>query len=599
MCGIVAFFSYKQLAPPVEVNTLTAIRSAMYPRGPDGKGLWISDDRCVGFGHRRLSIIDLTNAATQPMASADGRLIIVFNGEIYNYRNLRKHLESKGYSFYTHSDTEALLYLYADKGHDMMHDLRGMYAFAIWDKTNQGLFIARDPFGIKPLYYADDGNTLWVASQVKALLKSKHIDTRPEPAGHVGFFLWGHVPEPYTLYKGIRALPAGTSLWIDNTGHRHLQEFCNICDILANVKDASEHGKTKTDQEYLRNALMESVKYHLVADVPVGVFLSSGLDSATLTALASERQGDQLQTVSLGFTEYQKTSEDEIPLAEVVARRFGTEHATIWITKKDFKLELKSLLQAMDQPTVDGVNTYFVSRAAAQKGLKVALSGLGGDELFGGYESFHQIPRMVRILSPWTALPYLGRAFRLCSAPFLKRLTSPKYAALFEYGGNYGGAYLLRRGLYMPWELPEVLDQDLIREGWQALEPLVRLNETVLGLKTSRSKVSSLEMVWYMRNQLLRDADWAGMAHSLEIRLPFVDIELLRAIAPLLSQKNPPDKRDMALTPANSLPVEILTRRKTSFSVPVQEWLRDLRAHNGNDRGLRGWAKEIYKIFRQ
>jgi asparagine synthase (glutamine-hydrolysing) len=251
----------------------------------------------------------------------------------------------------------------------------------------------------------------------------------------------------------------------------------------------------------------------------------------------------------------------------------------------------------MDQPTIDGVNTYFVAKAAAAAGLKVALSGLGGDELLGGYPSFGEIPRLAGALAWAAKFPRLGRTFRIISAPVLKHFTSPKYAGLLEYGGTYPGAYLLRRGLFMPWELPEVMDPDLAREGWRELQSLARLAETVRGMKGAHFQVSALEMTWYMRHQLLRDSDWAGMAHSLEIRVPLVDLELLRRVAPLLSQRPRPTKLDMARSPDQPMPEEVLNRGKSGFYIPVPQWLAQTGEHQdlSRHRGLRGWAQLVYR----
>jgi asparagine synthase (glutamine-hydrolysing) len=591
MCGIAGTFNYAPGVAPVDREELRRMRDHMTLRGPDGSGEWFSQDRAVGLGHRRLSIIDLSANGAQPMVSRDGKYAVTFNGEIYNFQKLRKQLEEAGDVFRSHSDTEVLLHLYRRNGEKMVEQLRGMYAFAIWDSERRSLFLARDPFGIKPLYFADDGKTFRFASQVKALLASEAIDTRPEPAGHVGFFLWGHIPEPFTLYSGIRSLPAGTWMRVEQTG-RTTRSYCAISATLGTAEAEAARNGHAISREELKALLEDSVRHHLVADVPVGVFLSAGLDSTTLTSLAAEA-GGQMQTVTLGFEEYRGGHNDEVPLAERVAREQGTRQKTVWVTRGDFRQERDALFAAMDQPTIDGVNSYFVSRAARQAGLKVALSGLGGDEIFGGYDSFDQVPKAVRRLAPFNAVPALGRAFTYVTAPLLKRFTSPKYAGLLEYGGSISGAYLLRRGMFMPWELPALLDPDLARAGWDGLQTLAGLDETTAGIRGERLKVSALELSWYMRNQLLRDTDWASMAHSLEVRVPLVDVELLRRLGPWLASGNPPGKRLMASTPARPLPTEVLARSKSGFTVPVREWLvgeqSAVRA-----RGLRGWAQFVY-----
>ena len=241
-------------------------------------------------------------------------------------------------------------------------------------------------------------------------------------------------------------------------------------------------------------------------------------------------------------------------------------------------------MEAMDQPSIDGVNTYFVCKSAAAAGLKTSLSGLGGDELFGGYPSFTDIPRMVNKLSYSRFLPGFGKGFRLLSTPLLKHFTSPKYAGLFEYGKNYSGAYMLRRGLHMPWELPDVLDTDLIKEGWEELNPLIYLDKCIGGIHSERQKISALELTNYTRNQLLRDSDWAGMAHSLEVRVPYLDVEVLRKIIPLQRRIDPPTKQDITAFPSKHLPNEVMVRSKTGFAIPVREWM--MRQHGLNsERG--------------
>jgi asparagine synthase (glutamine-hydrolysing) len=586
MCGIAAAFCYRDNGITVDSGELLRMRDHMVNRGPDGAGIWLDPKACVGLAHRRLAILDLTENGAQPMSTPDGKLRIVFNGEIYNYRELRDHLQAKGHAFISGTDTEVLLHAYREYGQAMLDHLRGMFAFAIWDENKRGLFLARDQFGIKPLYYHDDGNTFRVASQVKALLAGGGIKTQTEPAGHVGFFLWGYVPEPYTLYRNLFALPAGHSLWIDQNGPRVPRKYFDV------AKELGEAANTKTKgdaADALKEALRDSVKQHLIADVPVGVFLSSGMDSATLTALASE-EINQLQAITLGFDEYRNSLNDEIPLAQKVAAHYGCTHHVSTISRDDFDEELPAILHAMDQPSIDGVNTYFVARAARRAGLKVALSGLGGDELLGGYPSFSQIPALVSRLRPLSLVPGLGRFMRVVSAPLIKRSASPKYAGILEYGGSYGGAYLLRRGLFMPWELPQLLDGDLVKEGWAALQPLVRMDEWLMPIGSPHAKVAAMEMSLYMRNMLLRDSDWAGMAHSLEIRTPMVDIALFRALASFVSDtSNTPTKAMLGISSKRFLPDEILNRPKTGFSIPVRQWLGTA----GGQRGLRGWSLRV------
>jgi len=595
MCGIAGIFEYMGRGK-VNQEELLRVRDRMRDRGPDGAGEWFSRDGEVGLAHRRLSIIDLSETGSQPMVSEDGNLVVVFNGEIYNYRELRASLEMRGCRFRSTSDTEILLHLFREKGMDMLRELRGMYAFAIWDEREKALFLARDPFGIKPMYYADDGIRIRFASQVKALLVGGGIDTSLDPSGTVGYFLWGYVPEPYTLYRGIRELPAGSWLRMDSSGRRNTGIFCSIEKELTVNHAAPPAMPREVMRKRLREALLDSVRHHLIADVPVGVFLSSGLDSTTLTALCSEVSPSSVNTVTLGFREYYGREEDEVPLAEQVAETYGTCHRTIWVEKTDFQAEVPRLIDAMDQATVDGVNSYFVSLAAARAGLKVALSGLGGDELFGSYPSFTQVPRMVKMAGPIAAVPFLGKTFRAVAAPFLKSRTSPKYAGLLEYGGSFGGAYLLRRGMFMPWELPEFLDGEVVREGWRELRQLSRLEATVAGNRSDYHRISALEMCWYMRNQLLRDCDWTGMAHSLEIRVPMVDVELLRAVSPMLGTADALTKRDMAMMPEKLLPESVMSRRKTGFSVPVREWISEDAPYSG-ERGLRGWTKQVYAAY--
>ncbi|MBT4931928.1 MAG: asparagine synthase (glutamine-hydrolyzing) [Rhodospirillaceae bacterium] len=591
MCGIAALYSYAADGPPVQQDVLAAINQAMVRRGPDGEGLWMSDDRRAGLAHKRLAIIDLSADGAQPMImeTPQGHLCISFNGEIYNFRELRRQLETDGVRFVSNSDTEVLLHLYQRDGRAMTKHLRGMFAFAIWDEQRRGMLLARDGFGIKPLYYMDDGKTIGAASQVKALLAGQKAAGRSRPqfdaAGHVGFFLFGSIPEPHTLYKDIRALPAGTTMWIDGNGVGQPEAFFDVSDALA----SADANAATID---LAEALRDSVRHHFVADVPVGVFLSSGLDSTTLVGLSSELQGAGLDTLTLGFEEFSGTENDEVPLAEAVAASYATRQHTVRVSGRNFANDLSDVLEAMDQPSIDGVNTYFVAKAAAGEGLKVAISGLGGDELFAGYNSFSQIPALVGGLGAIPGIGGVGRILRSLTAPLGGTIMGPKVPGLFEYCSGYGDAYLLRRGLFMPWELPTVMDGDMAREGLATLNARQRLKNCQAQVSAPKAKVAALEMAWYMRNQLLRDADWAGMAHGLEIRVPLVDVQLFSQLAGAIARGQGPDKQAMAATPKKPLPGQVLRRPKSGFFVPVRDWLG---GDGVQERGLRGWAKKVYQ----
>lgn len=609
MCGISGVYSYRPDGPLVDRDELRAVRDHMHARGPDGKGEWYADGGRVGLAHRRLAIIDLSNRAAQPMATADGRFAITFNGEIYNYRELKRDLEARGCIFRTESDTEVLLQLYARKGEAMLGDLRGMFAFAIWDSRDRTLVLARDPFGIKPLYYGDDGKSFRFASQVKALLAGGQINTLPEPAGHAGFFLWGSVPTPWTLFRGVRSLPAGHVVRVSPGGAAKPAPYCLIEELLAEAVSEPAKGTVEDALRAIGEVVRDSVRAHLVADVPVASFLSAGLDSAMITSLASgllrDSAAERPHTLTLAFAEFVGTKNDEAPMAEMLAALIGTRHATLMVRREDFEEECEQLIAAMDQPSIDGVNTWFVARAAASQGIKVALSGVGGDEIFASYPSFSQVPRIARLAAPFSSVPRLARWMRQVTEPVLSRFTSPKFAGLLEYGHSLGGAYLLRRALYMPWELGRVVDPEIARQGLEDLQTNHRLDRFVsvpgfsrsfsgLGDHSSRHVVSALEMSWYMSNQLLRDTDWASMAHSLEVRVPFLDMPLLKAVAPWLAAHPSISKSAIASTIMPDLSAGLLRKPKTGFSIPVRDWLLSSKLEQ-SERGLRGWARYIHK----
>ncbi|HZY61853.1 MAG TPA: asparagine synthase (glutamine-hydrolyzing) [Edaphobacter sp.] len=589
MCGIAGCLRSSAENFP-DSQLFEKILDSLKNRGPDGYGIWTGAQKQVALLHRRLAIQDLTETGAQPMCSNDGQLTISFNGEIYNVDELRRWVPD--YHFQGTSDTEVILALYQKLGSNMLGYLRGMFAFAIWDEHKQGLLLARDPYGIKPLYIAETSKGTWFSSSVKSLLQIPGIDLSPEPAGHTGFFLWGSIPEPYTLYRGIRSLQSGYSLWLQKGHEPQLKQFVSIAELMTSGTSLPSE---EMPLQRLQSALRDSVHAHFISDVPVAIFLSAGLDSSTILGIsAGDFPPQGLRSLTLGFDAYRNTSNDETVEASQIAARYGVPQQIEWVRQLDFKSESTRFLDAMDQPTIDGINTYFVARMARNAGFKVALSGLGGDELFGGYGSFRQLPKIMDLVHGLHISRRFGGIIRKSTENLLKRVTSPKYAGLLEYGGDIEGAYLLRRSLFMPWELPSVLDPQLAATGLEILnhtacEELQALKEWPLHLQ-----ISFLESTRYMRNQLLRDADWAGMAHSVEIRTPFVDQFLLKQLSPLLGSDTPPTKLQMAQTLIKPLPTAILNRKKTGFSVPTREWLAESLPKKP-ERGLRSWAKFVYK----
>lgn len=561
----------------------------------------------MSFGHRRLSIIDLDPRSDQPLHSHDGRYSIVFNGEIYNYKELRDSLKSGGSVFRTRSDTEVLIELFRVRGKSMLPELRGMFAFAIWDNLEKRLVLARDPYGIKPLYYAKSNLEFRFASQVKTLLEGG-VTGSPDPAAVVGFHLFGSVPEPFTSVDTIRALPAGHYIELSGDGMESEGAFSSIGDLIRPL--ASPKMTSAERGAEIRRALLDSVKAHLVSDVPVGLFLSAGIDSGALLGLMRDANSAEISTLTLAFDEFSSSSTDESVVAAQVARHYGANHYTHRIGLSDCLAALPAFFEAMDQPTIDGLNTYFISKAAAECGLKIAISGIGGDELFAGYPSFRNIPRDVsRIRSvglgkgttdiAGSSLPSNGRSGRI----------DPKIETLLRYGSTYQGAYLARRCVFTPQELLGVMDRDLASAGLARLQPLVHLaNQAGSAPRNSFETVAILESTMYLRNQILRDTDWASMAHSLEVRTPLVDSFFLRELAPFMG----PDvvgrgKRDLALAPGTALPDSVTMRPKTGFSTPISQWLQETELlgdwrncpmlRHKNTKWAKRWAYLISRHF--
>ncbi len=585
MCGVAAIHAYHYAASPLDRDELRLMQARLASRGPDGSGEWFDAGGRVGIAHTRLAIIDTGARAAQPMIAADASAVIGFNGEIYNFRALRTELARSGVQFRTESDTEVLLASYARYGERMFDALRGMYAFALWDARRGAMLLARDPYGIKPLYLADDGWSVRVASQVKALRAGGRVSSTIEPAGLVGFALFGSVPEPFTLLQEVRSVPAGHFVWVDECGPRLAVRHFSIAECLRSSGPAMAN-----PAEVALTAVRDSVDVHLTADVPVGAFLSAGVDSSAIVGAMAQASDVPVQAVTVAFDAFRGSSADEAPLAGEIAAHYGVEHHVRWVAEAEFRLDLPRIIDAMDQPSIDGVNTWFAAKAASEIGLKVAMSGIGGDELCGGYESFRDLPRWVARLRLAGRIPLLGRAVRSALAPLLahQRGISPKAAGMLEFGGSWPGAWLLRRAVFMPWELDRVLPRDVVVEGLRRLDWRARLEASLQPDPNSAfGRVAALEANHYLRNQLLRDTDWASMAHSLEVRTPLVDSWLLRhAGAAFAALGTAGGKRLLAQLPRRALPASVLARPKTGFQTPAADWMASagLRSPNWTPR---------------
>lgn len=593
MCGIAGGLRMSNSSNMIDWKVIDRINIAQHRRGPDGVGVWRAEDGGVVLGHRRLAIIDVRDSGAQPMRDATGRWVVTFNGEIYNYRELRSELEGAGRRFATDSDTEVLINCVAEWGEAGLRKLRGMFAFGLWDNESRELWLARDPFGIKPLYWSQTGTTIWFASQARALATCAPVDASRDPAGLVAFYLWGAIPDPFTWWEGVHSLPAGCFLRITP------DDATPAPKAFAEIESAfTASPAAALTQGELKELLVDSVRSHYVADVPVGVFLSAGIDSTVIATLAKEA-GCELRTVTLAFDEFKGTPADEAPLAEETARLLGAAHTTLRIGRDEFLGLVDDFMETMDQPTTDGLNSYLVSRAAHAVGLKVALSGLGGDELFGGYDSFSRIPRLVALANKVPGRAALGKIIQAIGTPIQRTLgTNPKYLALLKYSNDFRSAHFLRRCLHLVEEIDMLVDESWSRPGRERLAALLpdaaADHAAASDPLTPYARISSLELHQYMRYQPLRDTDWASMAHSIEVRLPFLDIPTFSRLAPAIASDRPPSKADLANC-AGDIGGRLVARRKTGFGTPVAEWLDRPRQ---TKVGLRPWADTVAANFR-
>jgi asparagine synthase (glutamine-hydrolysing) len=602
MCGIagaVREIGTQSQGPLPRSDRITAlvhaISDAERHRGPDGSGLWESDGQEVVFGHRRLAIIDLSAAGAQPMIDGDSRCAVTFNGEIYNFHEIRRDLEALGQTFRTSSDTEVILKAYNHWGIEAVARFRGIFAFALWDPRARCVHLVRDPLGIKPLYWTTlrDSCTgeevILFGSEVRALLRSGAVSRRLSPAA-VASYLWhGFVIGPGTIVEGVELLPAGSILTIASgagPNARTLRAYWGL----------PSSARRRTTVEDLRDELLRTVKMQLVSDVPLGVFLSGGVDSSAVATLVSDVAPGAVHTFTIGFD---VAAYDESRFARQVAGAIASRHTNVILTEQTFLEQLPAAFSAIDQPTFDGINTYFVSRAAREAGMTVALAGTGGDELFGGYPSYVDIPRVLRAgrRLPFTPGEGLGgRAFggavglaaRIWSGAFWSLLgTTPPQTrwgkladvarAVHDPLGLYQISYALFTG-----ETQAALATGAVRNAQAGQRfglpaPVAEDWRRRIQGSELRHAVSVLELSSFVGERLLRDTDAASMAVALEVRVPLLDHVLAETIAGLEPETrfSPPRKKQVLREVAlRRLDPAFFDRPKSGFVVPIDTWAR-------------------------
>jgi asparagine synthase (glutamine-hydrolysing) len=533
MCGIAVHFNSFGEASRLDLDLI-------HHRGPDSRGEWRSPDGRCWLGATRLAIIDLSPTGAQPMTDPANGNVIVTNGEIYNHRAVREKL-GRNVDWQGTSDTETLLVGYARWGHAVVEHLKGMFAFAIYDAARNELFLARDRLGIKPLYYMVDANGVRAASEVRVLAPPS---ATIQPAAISAYLQWGACPEDELLYAGIQALPAGHGMTISPDGEIKTWRYWPLRKTFALFPD-KVIGR-------LRALIDNAVEQHLLSDVPVASFLSGGIDSSIVTALAAQKLANKLQTYSVGFDEAEF---DETAIAEEVADRYGTDHHRIQLSQEEVMESVTEAVSRLDLPSVDAINTYIVSRVVAGHGVKVALSGLGGDELFGGYPSFRDVPRLQLV----AALP-----------PFLRRIAG--------LAGNLGArlADLPRTGdagELARWRRRFLTDEAIRRAG---LPVVAEPPDVSVALPDDFARISWAELTGYMRRMLLRDADQMSMAVSLEMRVPFLDHELVEYVLGLQAaeKKRYGGVKGLLVEACRDLlPASVYDRPKAGFVLPMKQWM--------------------------
>jgi asparagine synthase (glutamine-hydrolysing) len=572
MCGIVAIVSNKNNTR----SAAEAVLQKMEKRGPDSQGIW-SDETNV-LGHRRLSIIDLDPRSDQPFHSECGGYVIVFNGEIYNHNEIRQEMVKEGVKFKTESDTEVLLEAFIRYGESCLVRLRGMFAFVICEKKSNRLVVGRDPYGIKPLYIATNGTDLIIASQVKAISASGLISLEHSQIAKKIFSVLGSIPEPMSYYQAIHAIPAGSITYIKGCCIESQRRWGDIR-VVWKQTDVKRQSISQTNlREHIKSEVEESIRYHLEADVPIAIFLSGGVDSGILADVGSKIRNQNITAITVTFEGLEGTEKDEGSLAKEIANSVGIPIITRKITYDEFVCDLPKIIDSMDQPSVDGVNSWYASKIASENGFKVAISGVGADELFFGYEHFDSIPRLVKIWRIMSMItPIMWIAEKLCfAAAILTKNTRWENAP--EYMKDVRTAWLLQRSYCLQEDYEE--DSQFFNDfNFDEFRPDLCVNELCGDVPPDDViALSQIESTMYLKNQLLRDLDWASMYHSVELRTPFVDSHLLGKMQPYLSEISKNTRKTMLKSAFShsGIPERVFNRKKTGFSIPIDLWISRL-----------------------
>jgi asparagine synthase (glutamine-hydrolysing) len=599
VCGIAGgVFFHPRFTLDLRRDIGERLLAAIRHRGPDGEGMWAGEAEAASpdnpsplLVHSRLAIIDTSSAGAQPMSGSGLSSRITFNGEIYNFARIRTRLEAAGHHFDSRTDTEVILRGHAMWGPSILDDLRGMFALAIWSPESRELFLARDRFGVKPLYVARGDGWFLFASEVRAILATGLVPAVLNPDGLWDYLAYQTAPAPRTLIDGVEMLEPGCSLMVDATGMEHQNRYWDLATSAAPLTDVSPEQAHKE----VRRLLLDSVSAHLVSDVPVGAFLSGGIDSSAVVALMREA-GITPRTFSVGFAEAEF---DESAHAERVAALVGSEHTAIRLSERDLLDALPDALAAMDQPTGDGINTFIVSRAVRRTGLTVALSGLGGDELFGGYPSFSRLTRVADVARVWgrssgQLRDIAGRAVRLIGG---SSVLATKAAAAVASDGSLASLYPLTRQLFSDEQRLSMIAPPWRSRFAAASDPYVPLLRNAFARMPGSgpvTQVSYAEARTYMHDVLLRDTDQMSMAHALEVRVPFVDhvlADYVMAVPDALKAPGSTPKQLLVEALGAALPREIVHRRKQGFTLPFEPWMRgELRTFCENRLGSAGLA---------